>query len=338
MIYQTPQQKHKMKIQMKRQLRIRLKIAIALTLILVFVFNATACAGIKQYLWPEPTTAGPQAPTSDITVVPGWSIYQIAKALEEGNVCSAESFLKAANNIPAGYDTLLDGLGDTRGYVFAAEGYILPNTYNMYQDRDGEYAIRYFLSESQKKLNEISNDEGQTAFARAEELGMNMHEIFTLASIIQYEANLGSSDEDKKTMQDVSSVFTNRLNSPWNYPYIGSDATRKYIQLKLGDYFVEQGIYKLNENSTGDNDKYIVLDQETYDAYFDLYCTNDEYDHHIKGLPIGPVGAPSISAIKAALWPSSTSNYYFFTDKDNHYHFYTNINDFQTDWETKYKH
>jgi|GEM_PF-1181735 len=311
---------------------------VSLILALIMIFSLSGCAKVKDYLWPEPTTAAPGAPTSDVTIIPSWSIYQIAKELEEKNVCTAESFIEAANNIPAGYDTLLEGLSDAHGYVFAAEGYILPETYNMYQDRDGEYAIRYFLNYSQSKLYEISNSDGQTAIARAEELGWTMNQVFTLASVIQYEANLGSSDKDFENMALVSSVFHNRLNTPWEYPYIGSDATRKYIQIKLGDYFVEKGIYKLNENSKSDKDKYTVVDKKTYDAYFDVYCTNDEYDHKIKGLPVAPVGSPSISAIKAALWPSESDYYYFFTDVDNNFHFYTNVNDFQTEWNTKYKH
>ncbi|MCQ2461585.1 MAG: endolytic transglycosylase MltG [Clostridia bacterium] len=315
-----------------------LRRATALLLILVMALSLSSCAGVKDYLWPEPTTAAPGAPTSNITVIPGSTIYDIAKELEKGKVCSAESFLKAANNIPAGYDTLLDGLGDVSDYVFAAEGYILPETYNMFQNRDGEYAIRYFLNYSQSQLNELANKAGQTVFSRAEELDMNMREVFTLASIIQSEANLGTSEDDYQTMRMVSSVFHNRLDSPWNYPYIGSDATRKYIQVKLGDYFVEQGVYKYGKDSTDKNKVYEVVNKNTQNKFFDGYCTNDEYDHKIEGLPIAPICSPTTAAIKAALWPEDSDYYFFFTDIDNKFHFYTNYEDFQKEWNTKYKH
>lgn len=311
----------------------------ALLLAVIIAFSFTGCGeGIKEYLWPEPTTASPGAPTSNIKIIPGWSIYQIAKALEEGNVCSAKSFLEAANKIPEGYDNLIEGLSSSHGYVFAAEGYILPETYNMYQEKDGEYALRYFLNYTKKAIDELSNEDGQTAYSKAEELGYSMHDVMTLASIIQYEANLGSSAEDFKNMCLVSSVFHNRLNNHALFPYIGSDATRKYIQSKLGDYFVDNDIYKLNPDATDSDDKYIIIEQATYDAYLDGYCTNDNYDHKTQGLPIGPVGSPSISAIKAALWPENSNYYFFFTDADNGFHFYNSYNDFQTEWDTKYKH
>lgn len=322
MIYQTKQQKQSMKLQMKKQLRIRLKIAIALTLILVFVFNASACSGIKQYLWPEPTTAAPAAPTSDITIIPGWSVVQIAEELEKKNVCTADSFLNACKVIPAGYDDLAEGLSSASGYIFAAEGLIIPETINMYQDRDGDYALRTLLNYSQSELKKIEND-GMTAFARAEQLDMSIYEVLTLASIIQYEANLGATEKDLETMQMVSSVFTNRLNNSANFPYIGSDATRKYVEVKMKDYLTSIGATEGTAQ---------------YNKYFEGYCTNDQYDLKTKGLPVGPVGCPSVSAIKAALWPSTSNNYYFFTDVDNNFHFYTNLNDFQTEWNTKYKH
>lgn len=322
MIYQTREQKHKMKLITKQQLRIRLKIAIALTLILIFVFNATACSGIKQYLWPEPTTAEPAAPTSDITIIPGWSITQIAEELEKKNVCPAESFLNACKVVPPDNEALVEGLNSASGYIFAAEGFILPETYNLYQNKDGEYALRTFLKYSRTTLSSIEED-GMTAYARAEQLNMSMYEVFTLASIIQYEANLGSTDKDLETMKMVSSVFHNRLTNSASFPYIGSDATRKYIEVKMKDYLTSIGATEGTAQ---------------YKKYFEGYCTNDAYDLKTKGLPVGPVGCPSVSAIKAALWPETSGNYYFFTDADNNFHFYTNLNDFQTEWNTKYKH
>lgn len=295
-----------------------MKRTVALILILIMVFSFSGCAKIKDYLWPAPTTAGPGAPTSDITIIPGYSIVQVAEALEKGNVCTAEKFLEAAKVVPPGYDTLVDGLGAAEGYLFAAEGFLLPQTYNMFQEYGAEYALNYLLSYSQKRLNELTYND-TTAYARAEQLGMTMYEIFTLASIIQYEANLGSTDKDFRIMQQVSSVFHNRLNDNYGqYTYLGSDATRKYVEVKMKQYIEDNNL--------------------DYNKYFEGYCTNDAYDLKTAGLPVGPVGAPSLTAIKAALWPADTDYYFFFTDKDNNFHFYTNYEDFQNEWNNKYKH
>ncbi|MBR5015450.1 MAG: endolytic transglycosylase MltG [Clostridia bacterium] len=295
-----------------------MKKTVAVLLLVTIMLTFGGCAGVKEYLWPTPTTAAPQAPTSDIMIVPGWSIVQVAEALEKGEVCSAESFLEAAKVVPPGYDTLVDGLGSADGYLFAAEGFLIANTYNMSQNKDGDYALHRLLNISSQTLDAIAYD-GTTAYARAEQLGMNMFEVFTLASIIQYEANLGSTDKDFEIMQQVSSVFHNRLDHPYSgFMYIGSDATRKYVEVKMKKYIEDNGL--------------------DYNKYFEGYCTNDSYDLKTAGLPVGPVGAPSVMAIKAALWPADTNYYFFFTDKDNNFHFYTNYEDFQNEWNNKYKH
>lgn len=295
-----------------------MKKAIAVLLLMTMMLTLSGCAGVKKYLWPTPTTAAPPKPTSNITIIPGWSIVQVAEKLEELEICSADGFLEAAKVVPPGYDTLVNGLGTAEGYLFAAEGLILPETHNIYQNSNPENVLRFFLDYTAKSVNALSYDD-TTAYARAEQLGMSMYEIFTLASIIQYEANLGSTDKDFEIMQQVSSVFHNRLNNQNNgYAYLGSDATRKYIEVKMKKYIEDNNL--------------------NYDTYFKGYCTNDSYSLKTEGLPVGPVGAPSIQAIKAALWPADTDYFFFFTDVDNNFHFYTNYEDFQNEWNNKYKH
>ena len=295
-----------------------MKRIVAILLVLAMALCFSGCAGVKEYLWPTPTTAAPAKPTSNLTIVPGWSIVQIAEKLEELDICPADEFLKAAKVVPPGYDQLVDGLGSADGYLFAAEGFIIPETHNIYQNSSPENVLVFLLNYSQKKLNELTFND-TTAYARAEQLGMSMYEVFTLASIIQYEANLGSTDKDFDIMQQVSSVFHNRLSDPYGrYTYLGSDATRKYIEVKMK--------------------KYIEANNLDYDKYFEGYCTNDGYDLKTAGLPVGPVGAPSLTAIMAALWPADTNYYFFFTDADNNFHFYTNYEDFQYEWNNIYKH
>ena len=109
---------------------------------------------------------------------------------------------------------------------------------------------------------------------------MNIWEILTLASIIQAETS------DEKEMKRVSSVFHNRLKIKKR---LESDVTTLYSK-KIEKDMKEKGL---------------KIDREIVDGY-------DTYK--VKGLPIGPICAPSISAIEAAINPSNEKFYYFYAD------------------------
>ena len=143
-----------------------------------------------------------------------------------------------------------------RKYVL--EGYLFPDTYEYYTDASEEEIIKKQLN----RFNEIFSDEYK---ARAEELGMTVDDVVTLASIIEKEAK---PDDFSK----VSAVFHNRLNKDET---LGSDATIMYaLGLKnvynIGDKVNTPSAYNTRQN---------------------------------KGLPPGPIGNPSKAAIEAALYP-----------------------------------
>ena len=60
--------------------------------------------------------------------------------------------------------------------------------------------------------------------ARAEEIGMSLHDALTLSSVIELEAGVGSYADKQK----VSAVFHNRLNEWGEQAYLQSDPTQKY--------------------------------------------------------------------------------------------------------------
>ena len=78
------------------------------------------------------------------------------------------------------------------------EGYLYPDTYYLYHDSSPEEIIDILLSEFWKKVDESLQD-------RANQLGFSVHEVVTLASIIEGEAML---DSERST---ISSVYHNRL-------------------------------------------------------------------------------------------------------------------------------
>ena len=118
--------------------------------------------------------------------------------------------------------------------------------------------------------------------ARAEEINMTMDQVLTMASIVQKE------DSNASNMAYISSVFYNRLNSS-NFPTLQSDATVNYVK----EYIKPQ------------------VTETEYNTYLDLYST-----YNCKGLPIGSICNPGNDAIKAVLWPQTTSYYFFAHDDD----------------------
>ncbi len=154
--------------------------------------------------------------------------------------------------------------GQKRNYVL--EGYLFPDTYEYFTDASEEEIIKKQLSQ----FNAVFKDEYK---ARAQELGMSVDQIVTLASIIEKEARR-SEDFSK-----VAAVFYNRLSDP-DYGYLDSDATQAYA---LGI----KGVYELGDKKT------VATPYNTFRNGVGL-----------PGLPAGPIGNPGKAAIEAALYPN----------------------------------
>ena len=107
----------------------------------------------------------------------------------------------------------------------------------------------------------------------------NLHEILTLASIIEKEAKVPL----ERLL--VSSVFHNRLKA--GMP-LAACPTIKY-----------------------------ALDKPTKKVYKDQLSVDSPYNtYKIKGLPPGPICNPGIDSISAAVYPALTDYYYFVAKPD----------------------
>ncbi|MEE1353942.1 MAG: endolytic transglycosylase MltG [Acutalibacteraceae bacterium] len=242
--------------------------------------------------------AAEESNTAKITFPEGSTVIQIANALEKNGVCKAADFEKAANTIPASYDRLFQDY-DPKGRLFALEGYLFPDTYEFYKGEKPSMAVMRFLDNANQKITDQDIKD-------AKAMGYTLDQVLTLASIIQTEAS------DPAQMPKVSSVFHNRLNSG-NFPYIGSDVTRQYIEVKSKDY-IEMNC------------------PAQYDTLFGNYCTNDGYPHKTKGLPIGPICSCGTNAIRSALHPDKDKYLYFFTDPQGGYHYNVRLQDHQVQY------
>ena len=215
----------------------------------------------------------------NITLIPGETVEDfVSKLASAGVLEDPQGFLELCRSGEAFRDyyyvadVLSDGSPTKRKYVL--EGYLAPNTYEVYTKATNEEIIRKLLSQTEAVFPVAYQD-------RAEELGLTMDEVLTMASLIEREAK-----EDD--FPRVSAVFHNRLKARMK---LESDVTIHYIT----------GVRKM---ALTEADLKIDSPYNTY-----LY----------EGLPVGPICNPSAKAIHAALYPDETmiaENYLYFCAKE----------------------
>lgn len=163
------------------------------------------------------TTGDGQPITLDITLIPGHTLEDFAAYLKEKGIIKAESEFLDLCRTGEGvtdYYFLRDVLsnGDTASRKYLLEGYLAPNTYEIYTNAKPLDIIKKLLDQT----DYIFHSEWQT---RATELNMTMDEVLTLASMIEKEAK-------KSDFAKVSAVFHNRLAANMK---LQSDVTIHYV-------------------------------------------------------------------------------------------------------------
>lgn len=217
--------------------------------------------------------------TAKITIIPGWTVTDVANYLVENKILkSTDEFLSLCRTGEAysGYYFIEEMLKkeDSGQRLYALEGYLSPNTYEIYTSSSADTIIKRLLSQTEAAYS-ISYDE------RAQELGMTMDEVFTLASMIEKEAKTAD-------FAKVSAVFHNRLRQNMT---LGSDVTVKYAS----------GSEKMVLSGT------------------DLSIESPYNTYTRRGLPVGPICNPSMDAVVAALYPDEqyvAQKYLYFCSKD----------------------
>ncbi len=215
----------------------------------------------------------------NITLIPGWTIEEFAaKLVEDGVLTDSTEFLELCRTGEKLADYYyIDDVRKTKNVAqrkYVLEGYLAPDTYEVYVTATAEDIIRRLLSQT----DHVYPVEFQL---RAEELGMTMDEVITLASIIQKEAR----DND---FAKTSAVFHNRLKKGMK---LQSDVTIHYVT----------GLRKMSLDNS------------------DLALNSPYNTYQVTGLPLGPICNPSEAAIWAALYPDETyvaENYLYFCAKD----------------------
>jgi len=210
-----------------------------------------------------------------LTIPEGYTLRQIAAAVEKAGLCPEREFSRAAID-PA--EMAAAGVA-----AQSLEGYLYPDTYLFPRGVTGLEIVRAMTT----RFKRVFKPEWET---RAAELKMSVHEIVTLASIIEKET--GAAFERPL----ISSVFHNRL--------------KKKMRLET-DPTVIYGIPNFNGNLTRKD----LTTPTAYNTYV------------IKGLPPGPIASPGAKALEAALYPAETKYLFFVSKKDTTHQFSTNIKD-----------
>jgi UPF0755 protein len=189
---------------------------------------------------------------TDVKVVipEGFSARQIAERLEVLGICKGAEFLR---------------------YVEAnrLEGYLFPTTYHFTPACGAEKAARRLQAEFQRQIFPL--------YAAAVQPRHTLHQVLTLASIIQREAVL------PEEMPMIAAVYYNRMRLRMR---LEADPT---VQYALG--YWKKGL--------------TLKDLQNPSPY-------NTYNHY--GLPPGPICNPGVEAVKAALNPARTQALFFVAD------------------------
>lgn len=199
----------------------------------------------------------------------GATVAELARALQEIGLATAGDILRAAHD-PA----LLATLGVEAPSV---EGYLFPDTYFLVKGLTSEQILARMVRQTHARL-------GADIVARARARGLTLHQLLTLASIVEREAVLPS----ERPL--IAAVFWNRLRH--DMP-LQADPT---VQYALGK--ARQALTRA-----------------------DLAVDHPYNTYRRAGLPPGPIASPGLGAIEAVLAPAPVGYLYFVALDDARHHF-----------------
>ncbi|MFH2034250.1 MAG: endolytic transglycosylase MltG [Candidatus Margulisiibacteriota bacterium] len=212
-----------------------------------------------------------------MTFPEGTSIYKMGALMEQGGIPCGREFkdLAARANVPY-FAKDFPFLQDVA--IDSLEGYLYPDTYVFARDVTAEVLADLMLTRFAEVVIPFWIEQG------AGHTGYSLHQILTLASIIEKEAQM---PEERPV---ISSVFHNRLEA--GMP-LGADPTIKY-----------------------------ALENPTKKVYYNQLRIDSPYNTYKRaGLPPGPICNPGIESIKAAVYPAKTDYYFFVANEDGSHTF-----------------
>lgn len=200
----------------------------------------------------------------------GATVAELARAFEAEQLATADTIARVAADKKFLVAHAIE--------ASSAEGYLFPDTYQFVRGMTPEEMLGRMVSRMRNKLMPAIKE-------RARARGLSVHELLTLASIIEREAVV------KDEQRLISAVFWNRLRI--GMP-LQADPTVQYAVAK-----------ERRALSRAD-----LLFDHPYNTYART------------GLPPGPIASPGLGAIEAALDPAPVK-YLFFVAQDDKRHYFS---------------
>ncbi len=216
-----------------------------------------------------------------VVVPEGYTMFDIARAIEAAGLGPADDFVKEAES-----DTAL--IADVDPGAQSLEGYLFPDTYEFSR----MMTMHEIAAAMVKQFHQVARQIGVTPEDASAGLPQGVpirsaRDIVTIASIVERETSV---PEERPL---VASVYFNRLV---HNIALDADPSIIYAELLAGTY-------------TG----------KLHHADMQFSSPYNTYRH--AGLPPGPIGNPGRSALEAALHPAQSDYFYFVADAEGHHRF-----------------
>ena len=243
--------------------------------------------GVSLYSVFNKLTKGKVTPI-EVVIPEGLTIREIAGILRKEIGIDSVEFVSIATD-----SQFIQGLDIP---VMNLEGYLFPNTYKLHWGMKPSKLVQVMVNEFNKTFIPAFSE-------RANEINFSIHEVVTLASMIEVEAR------DGKEREMISAVYHNRLKLGM---LLQCDPTVIYAlsgqQLVLSE--AEGGGTLANSN------RHQVRDSATPLLLKDLEIDSPYNTYKYLGLPPGPICNPGKASILAALYPTDVDYLYFVAKGD----------------------
>ncbi len=204
-----------------------------------------------------------------VTIPEGYTIVELAQVFAQQGLADPEALIDLAHD--------QDFIQSLSIEAPSLEGYLFPNTYKFARHTKPREVLREMVRGLRGAFN-------QDLQQRAREIHMSLHQVLTLASVIEKETGV----EQEREL--ISSVFHNRL--------------RLGIPLQ--------------------SDPTVIYGLDSFDGNIrkkDLDSKSPYNTYRVRGLPPGPIANPGLGAIRAALYPAPTKHLYFVSRNDGTHQF-----------------
>ncbi|HLC69840.1 MAG TPA: endolytic transglycosylase MltG [Patescibacteria group bacterium] len=235
---------------------------------------------------PEPVAPVIARKEINVTIIPGWNLRQVAEDWAKKGIVTKPEYVyellgEPAYNYPAvrRQAPVLPLASDPRWFELfkdkpagvSYEGYLFPDTYRVYEGAKPEEILEKVFAHFADTVDDAMRQE-------IKKQGKDLHEILTMASIIEKEVKL---DTDRAKVADI---MWRRIKMGWA---LQVDSSVHYVADRTGDLFT-------------------TSEERQVDSPWNTY--------KYPGLPLGPIANPGLASIKAAIYPEKNDYWYFMTD------------------------